>query len=142
MEERTLGRLLFLNQKPDPTHWTTGAMDRIIDELNQFQPQLLEADPAYLAVLCRHAADCGTPIHQPRFITLTYEFPSRVHIRQIRRAFPRDTGAELLWFDGNRTRLHPVRVRVLPPEHGHLSRVFPAPGAPLWRGGRGLEEYS
>ena len=87
MTERTLGRLLFLNQKPDPTRWTAGDMDRILSELNAFRPDLLEADPAYLAILCRHAARQGIAVHQPRFITLTYEFPSQIHLRQIRRAF-------------------------------------------------------
>lgn len=87
MQERTLGRLLFLNQKPDPTQWTAGDMDRMIEELNGFQPELLEADPAYLAILCRHAAEHAAPLPRPRFISLTYEFPSRLHYRQIRRGF-------------------------------------------------------
>jgi phenylacetate-CoA ligase len=87
-EERTLGRLLFLNQQADPTRWTAAEMNRMLDELARFQPELLEADPAYLAILSRHAAEQGVTAHQPRFITLTYEFPSRAHLRQIRRAFP------------------------------------------------------
>ena len=87
MEERTLGRLLFLNQKPDPNQWTTQDMDRMIDELNRFEPELLEADPAYLAVLARYAADHTVPVHRPHFISLTYEFPSRLHYRQIARVF-------------------------------------------------------
>lgn len=88
MEDRTLGRLLFLNQKPDPTQWTAADMDRMIDELNRFDTELLEADPAYLAILSRYAADTGRRLVPPRFISLTYEFPSRLHYRQIRRAFP------------------------------------------------------
>lgn len=87
-EDRTLGRLLFLNQQADPTRWTAAEMDRMLNELARFQPELLEADPAYLAILSRHAAEQGVTPHQPRFITLTYEFPSRAHLRQIRRAFP------------------------------------------------------
>jgi phenylacetate-coenzyme A ligase PaaK-like adenylate-forming protein len=87
MESRTMGRLLFLNVKPDPGHWTPADMDRMIDELNRFQPELLEADPAYLAILARYACERGAALHRPRFVSLTYEFPSRVHSRQIRRAF-------------------------------------------------------
>ncbi len=87
MEERTMGRLLFLNQKADPNYWTTLDMDRMIGELNRFKPELLEADPAYLAILARYAADHGVAIYRPLFISLTYEFPSRLHYRQIRRAF-------------------------------------------------------
>ncbi len=89
MAERTMGRLLFLNQKPDPTYWTSGDMERILDELNRFAPELLEADPAYLAILARHAANKGIAVQAPRFISLTFEFPSRLHYRQIRRLFPR-----------------------------------------------------
>lgn len=87
-EERTLGRLLFLNQQADPTRWTAAERDRMLNELARFQPELLEADPAYLAILARYAAEQGVTAHQPRFITLTYEFPSRAHLRQIRRGFP------------------------------------------------------
>ena len=88
MSERTLGRLLFLNQQPNPAHWTTADCDRMIDELNRFSPEILEADPAYLAILARHAVTNNRHMHAPAFITLTYEFPSRVHLRQIHRAFP------------------------------------------------------
>lgn len=87
MQERTMGRLLFLNEKADPGHWTAQDMDRMLDELNRFEPELLEADPAYLAILARHASDRGIATHHPRFISLTYEFPSRAHYRQIRRSF-------------------------------------------------------
>ena len=82
-----MGRLLFLNQKPDPNHWTPEDMDRMIEEVNRFRPELLEADPAYLAALARYAADHHAAVHPPRFVSLTYEFPSRVHYRQIRRVF-------------------------------------------------------
>jgi phenylacetate-CoA ligase len=88
MAERTLGRLLFLNQKSDPNFWTPADLDRMLDELRQFQPELLEADPAYLAVLARHAVRQGAAVPAPRFVSLTYEFPSHVHYRAIRRLFP------------------------------------------------------
>jgi phenylacetate-coenzyme A ligase PaaK-like adenylate-forming protein len=88
MRERTLGRLLFLNQKADPNHWTRDEKDRMLDELRIFKPELLEADPAYLAILARHAADTAATVPCPHFISLTYEFPSRAHYRQIRRLFP------------------------------------------------------
>jgi len=88
VEERTLGRLLFLNQQADPTRWSARDMDRMIHEIEVFKPQLLEADPAYLAILCRYAAENGRSLFKPEFITLTYEFPSCLHYRQIRRVFP------------------------------------------------------
>ena len=89
IEERTMGRLLFLNQQADPCRWLPRDMDRMLEELEQFQPELLEADPAYLAILCRYARDQGRSLYNPKFVSLTYEFPSRLHYRQMRRAFPR-----------------------------------------------------
>jgi len=88
VEERTLGRLLFLNQQADPCRWLPRDMDRMIQELDHFRPELLEADPAYLAILCRYALEQKKSLFRPRFISLTYEFPSRLHYRQMRRAFP------------------------------------------------------
>lgn len=84
--ERTLGNMLFLNQEIDPARWDGRAIRRMADEINAFRPEVIEADPAYLAVFTR--ACNGTPLHQPLCISLTYEFPSRLHIREIRRAFP------------------------------------------------------
>ena len=89
MEERIIGRLLFLNQQADPCRWLPRDMDRMIQELDQFKPELLEADPAYLSILCRYALNHGRTLFAPQFVSLTYEFPSRLHYRQIRRAFPR-----------------------------------------------------
>ena len=77
MAERTLGRLLFLNQQPDPNRWSAADCDRMLAEINQFEPELLEADPAYLAILARHAVVHSRTVHAPRFISLTYEFPAR-----------------------------------------------------------------
>ncbi len=88
VEERTLGRLLFLNQQANPAQWAPRDMDRMIHELKAFKPQLLEADPAYLAALCRYAAANERPVFRPEFIILTYEFPSRLHYGQIKRVFP------------------------------------------------------
>jgi phenylacetate-CoA ligase len=48
---------------------------------------VLEANPSFLARLARHAAARGLAIRQPRLIVLTYENPSRLHVRSIRRAF-------------------------------------------------------
>ncbi len=88
MPERTLGNILFLNQSLDPTSWDARSVRSMADELNQFKPAVLEADPAYLAILSRECLLAGHHLHQPECITISYEFPSRMHYRQIRRAFP------------------------------------------------------
>jgi phenylacetate-CoA ligase len=87
MEKRQLGRFLFLNEKTDPLSWSPAYMDRMIGELNTFQPVVLEVNPSYLARLCRYAAALDKKIFQPGMIVFTYEYPINLHYRQIRRVF-------------------------------------------------------
>ena len=88
MEERIVSDLLFLNQAFDPTAWDAREVRRMVDELNRFRPEVIEGDPAYLAILARACLLDELPVHQPACIVLTYEFPSCVHYRQILRLFP------------------------------------------------------
>lgn len=87
MGKRRLARFLYLNEKTDPSLWTPGLMTRMTDELAQFMPAVLEANPSLLAKLCRHIAGRGEPVFQPQLIVLTYEYPSLMHYRSIRRVF-------------------------------------------------------
>lgn len=86
-EKRRLARFLYLNEKTDPTKWTPALMDRMIEELDAFQPVVLEANPSFLAKLCRYIATHNKKVFQPGLITLTYEFPSKLHFQQIKRVF-------------------------------------------------------
>ena len=88
MERRREGRFLFLNEKLDPSAWTPQHVDRMIDELGVFRPVVLEANPSFLARLCRSAADRGRSVPAPELIVVTFEFTSRLHLGQIRRVFP------------------------------------------------------
>jgi phenylacetate-CoA ligase len=85
--QRTLGRHLYLNQKINPATWTTDDIRRMADELGAYAPVALEGDPAYLAVFARRSADLGLSVFQPALIFLTYSYPSRTYLRQIRRVF-------------------------------------------------------
>jgi phenylacetate-coenzyme A ligase PaaK-like adenylate-forming protein len=58
------------------------------EEIESFQPDILEADPAYLAIFSRSNLTAGHEPYKPKCIVLTYEFPSCMHYRQIQRAFP------------------------------------------------------
>jgi phenylacetate-CoA ligase len=88
MKDRIVDSLLFLNQSPDPTSWDAQNVRRMAEELRLFQPEILESDPAYLAILSRACADAGIELYRPACIVLTYEFPSRMHLRAIRSGFP------------------------------------------------------
>ena len=86
-EKRRLGRFLYLNEKTDPSRWSAAIMDRMIRELDIFKPAVLEANPSLLAKLCRYAAAQKKTVFQPGLIVFTYEYPSKLHFRQVSRVF-------------------------------------------------------
>lgn len=86
-EQRRLWRFLFLNEKTDFPKWTPTLMDRMIKELGDFQPVVLEANPTYLAHLANHIATNKRQVFQPQAIVLTYEHPTHLHYKNIRKAF-------------------------------------------------------
>jgi phenylacetate-coenzyme A ligase PaaK-like adenylate-forming protein len=88
MLERIVGNLLFLNQSLDPTSWDQQNIQRMAEEMILFQPEVIEADSAYLAILSKACLDHGYQLFQPECIVLTYEFPSQIHYRWIHQAFP------------------------------------------------------
>ena len=87
MKERTISRFLYLNERTSPTLWTDAHMDRMAEELNSFQPAILEANPSLLAKLCRYLWATGKKVYQPGLITFTYEYPAAFQIRQIKNVF-------------------------------------------------------
>lgn len=88
MESRRLARFLYLNEKTDPVAWTPTIMERMIQELNTFRPAVLEANPSYLARLCRYVNNRREVVFQPGAIVFTYEYTSHCYYRQIRQIFP------------------------------------------------------
>jgi phenylacetate-coenzyme A ligase PaaK-like adenylate-forming protein len=87
LEKRRLSRFLYLNEKTDPSKWSAELMDRMLQELEIFQPAVLEANPSLLAKLSRYAYAGKRKVFQPGLITFTYEYPSKLHYQQIRRVF-------------------------------------------------------
>lgn len=87
MEKRRLSRFLYLNEKTSTLLWTPEHMDRMIREMEEFKPEVLEANPSLLAKLCRYVLAYGKEVFQPKLIVLTYEYPSSFHCRQIREVF-------------------------------------------------------
>lgn len=85
--QRTLGRHLYINEKINPATWTPDDVRRMADELNAYEPVVLEADPAYLAAFACHLREARVAVHQPALIFLTYSFPSRIYRRLIRSVF-------------------------------------------------------
>lgn len=86
-ESRRLLRFLFLNERSSALLWTDATISRIARELKQFEPEVLEANPSYLARFARDAERLGLEVAQPQAIVFTYENPSLMHLRQIMRIF-------------------------------------------------------
>ena len=82
-----LGRFLFLNEFATTAEWPEGHERRILRELSDYQPAVLEANPSLIDRLARFAWKTGAAVYQPPLITLTYEFPSALQLRAIRRVF-------------------------------------------------------
>jgi phenylacetate-CoA ligase len=87
MKERRLSRFLYLNEKSNPVAWTPAFMKRMINEIAVFQPVVFEANPSLLARLCRYVHSSELNVYQPGLIVLTYEYPTLLQIRQIKRIF-------------------------------------------------------
>lgn len=81
-------RVLFLNQTADPALWSDADVLRMADELEEWAPAALEADPAYLAHFAARLLALGRRPFQPRFVDLSYELTSRHHLAVLRAAFP------------------------------------------------------
>jgi phenylacetate-coenzyme A ligase PaaK-like adenylate-forming protein len=124
-ELRTQGRFFFLNEFGSTVEWPPGHEERILAELSDYAPEVLEANPSLLAKVSRWAARSGRSVFQPPLITLTYEFPSAVHLRQIRAVFKSpivssygSTEAGYVFMECERGRLHQntefCRVDLLP----------------------------
>ena len=87
MDRRRQGRFLYLNEHLDSAAWTDAHIRRMVRELDVFRPVALEANPTLLARFARRSVELGLRCRQPRLIVMSFEFPSRAHLRQIRRAF-------------------------------------------------------
>jgi phenylacetate-coenzyme A ligase PaaK-like adenylate-forming protein len=147
MEKRRLSRFLYLNEKTDPELWTEKHIDRITEELNDFQPQVLEANPSILARYCRKAAARKLKVFQPDMITFTYEYPIKLHYQQIEQVFSSpmissygttETGYVFMQCEhGNfhqNTGYCRVDFEALKPEHGGpmLGRILVTPLGNPW----------
>ena len=87
MENRILGRVLYLNEKISLISWQKRHMQRMARELAIYRPVVLEANPSLLARLAYWAMDEGVEIYSPAVIVFTYEFQSRIHLNAIRSVF-------------------------------------------------------
>ena len=74
-EDRIISNTLYLNLSGDPNSWSKSEVLRMMSELNEFQPEYLDADPIYLALFLKKIDEfCGDHVfHLPSVVTLSYE---------------------------------------------------------------------
>lgn len=87
MGHRILGDTLYLNEKTSTLQWQPWHMRRMIDELKEYRPVILEANPSLLARLAYWSMDEGLEVFSPAAVVFTFEFPSAVHLAAIRKVF-------------------------------------------------------
>jgi phenylacetate-CoA ligase len=132
--KRTLGGYLFLNEYGRTDEWPDGHEKRICAELEKYAPVVLEANPSLLARFARWARREGKAVFQPGLITLTYEFPSAVQLRAIRRIFSSpiassygSTEAGYVFMECEQGRLHQnsdfCRVDLLPAKSLEVEKI-------------------
>jgi phenylacetate-coenzyme A ligase PaaK-like adenylate-forming protein len=87
MEYRTVGHTLYLNEKISLIQWQNRHYKRMTQELQDFEPVILEANPSLLARLAFWAIDKGVELYSPAVIVFTFEFISAIHLAAIRTVF-------------------------------------------------------
>lgn len=85
---RYIDGTVYLNLTSDPFVFPESEWDRIVVELQATQPDILEGEPVYLALLARAAQRRGVRVPSLRAVILTYGKASLQHGRRIAEVFP------------------------------------------------------
>jgi phenylacetate-CoA ligase len=80
--------VVYLNLSSDPFAFPETEWDRIVVELQATQPEVLEGEPVYLALLARAAKKRGVSVPSLKAIILTYGKASAQHGARIAEVFP------------------------------------------------------
>ncbi len=146
-EKRRVARFLYLNEKTDPLAWSDQILDRMVAELNSYQPAVFEGNPSYLAKLARYITASGKQVYRPGAIVFTYEYPTHFHQAQIGAAFGSPmvssygtTEVGYVFMQCEQGRLHQnsgfcrVDFQPLRPEHGGpaIGRLLATPLGNPW----------
>ncbi len=82
---------VYLNLSSDPFAFPEGEWERIVRELQAVQPEVVEGEPVYLALLARALQRRGVSVPSVKTVILTYGKACLQHSRRLAEAFP---GAE------------------------------------------------
>jgi len=89
MEKRIIGKTLYVNNTFNPWTWTKEDIEQITNEINYFKPYYMDADPVYLSVylFLKEKYKIKTKLHNPKIITLSYEFVTNNYKNYIKKFF-------------------------------------------------------
>jgi phenylacetate-CoA ligase len=79
---------VYLNLSSDPFAFPESEWDRIVLELQATQPEVIEGEPVYLALLARAAKKRGVKVPSVQAVILTYGKASTQHGQRIAEVFP------------------------------------------------------
>lgn len=79
---------VYLNLTSDPFVFPESEWDRIVLELQAVQPEILEGEPVYLALLARAAQKRQVKVPSIQVVILTYGKASLQHAKRIAEVFP------------------------------------------------------
>ncbi len=88
MQARMLERFLFLNEKGNANAWEEHHYERMIRELSEYAPAVIEANPSLLARLSWWASRRSIRLDSIPVVLFTYELIAGIQLRQIRKVFP------------------------------------------------------
>ena len=76
IKDRIIKNTLYLNISSNPNTWDKNDVERMIEEINNFKPAILDVDPIYMAILMKKKNIFGikTQIFKPQIITYCYEY--------------------------------------------------------------------
>src|SRR5581483_5923645 len=87
MDERTVGNSLFVSLSRFPFLWSDRDLERIANEIVQWDPEFLDLDPVYGVVFALYCERQGIRLPNLQFIVCSYEFVSVVHRSVLTRVF-------------------------------------------------------
>lgn len=87
-EDRVIDKTLYLNVHDNPNDWRRPDVERMVSEIDDHRPDLLDADPVFLALFiekCRRW-NVSLPVNVP-VVSLDYERVSAFQLREFRAVF-------------------------------------------------------
>ncbi len=85
--ERILGNNLFVSLSRFPFLWNDSELERMAEEVVEWQPVFLDVDPVYGVLFAQYCERRGIGLPSLRFILCSYEFVSVVHRRILKCVF-------------------------------------------------------